>query len=51
MDTVNQFLAMYAAWMYRKRIDGSPKPQMLKDEIRNRQVDDALAGAELEDVP
>ena len=45
------FLSMYAAWMYRKRIDGSPKPQMLKDEIRNRQVDDALAGAELEDVP
>ena len=45
------FLAMYAAWMYRKRIDGSPKPEMLKDEIRNRQVDEALADAELEDVP
>lgn len=43
------FLSMYAAWMYRKRIDGSPKPQMLQDEIRNRQVDDALA--ELEDAP
>lgn len=42
------FLSMYAAWMYRKRIDGSPKPQMLQDEIRNRQVDDALA--ELEDA-
>lgn len=45
------FLSMYAAWMYRKRIDGSPKPEMLKDEIRNRQVDEALADAELEDVP
>lgn len=43
------FLSMYAAWMYRKRIDGSPKPEMLKDEIRNRQVDDALT--ELEDLP
>lgn len=45
------FLSMYAAWMYRKRVDGSPKPQMLKDEIRNRQVDEALADAELEDAP
>lgn len=45
------FLSMYAAWMYRKRIDGSPKPEMLQDEIRNRQVDEALADAELEDVP
>jgi len=43
------FLSMYAAWMYRKRIDGTPKPQMLQDEIRNRQVDDALV--ELEDAP
>ena len=45
------FLSMYAAWMYRKRIDGSPMPEMLQDEIRNRQVDEALADAELEDVP
>ena len=45
------FLSMYAAWMYRNRIDGSPKPEMLQDEIRNRQVDEALADVELEDVP
>lgn len=43
------FLSMYAAWMYRKRTEGLAMPQMLKDEIRNRQVDDALA--ELEDAP
>lgn len=45
------FLSMYAAWLYRKRIDGSRKPQMLQDEIRNRQVSDALADDESEDVP
>ena len=43
------FLSMYAAWMYRKRTEGLAMPQMLRAEIRNRQVDDALT--ELEDVP
>lgn len=43
------FLSMYAAWMYRKRTEGLAMPQMLRAEIRNRQVDDALA--ELEDAP
>lgn len=43
------FLSMYAAWMYRKRTEGLAIPQMLRDEIRNRQVDDALT--ELEDLP
>lgn len=43
------FLSMYAAWMYRKRTEGLAMPEMLRAEIRNRQVNDALT--ELEDLP
>lgn len=45
------FLSMYAAWMYRKRTEGLAMPEMLRAEIRNRQVDDALADDEWEDAP
>lgn len=45
------FLSMYAAWMYRKRTEGLAMPDTLRDEIRNRQVDEALADAEWEDMP
>lgn len=40
--------AMYAAWLYRKGQDGTAKPPMLQTEIRNRQVDSALEGAEVD---
>ena len=42
----DQLQEMYAAWIYRKRRDGSDKPQMLKQEMRDRQVDDALSDDE-----
>lgn len=42
----DQLQAMYAAWLYRKRRDGSEKSPMLKQEIRDRQVDKALADDE-----
>ena len=37
---------MYAAWLYRKRTDGAEKPPMLIQEIRDRQVEQALAADE-----
>lgn len=36
--------AMYAAWLYRKRVTGEGKPPMLKASIRNRQLHTATAG-------
>ena len=33
-----QLQSMYAAWLYRSRATGTPKHQMLKDAIRNKQV-------------
>ena len=38
----DQLLAVYADYLYRKRATGVPKPDMLKDAIRNRQVRNAL---------
>lgn len=40
-----QLLAMDAAWLYRKRVDGPDRPPMLKLAIRNRQVTQALQSA------
>lgn len=45
-----QLQAMYAAWLYRKRRDGSAKPLMLQQEMRDRQVDLALTDDEEEDA-
>lgn len=42
----DQLQAMYAAWLYRKRRDGSEKTLMLKQEIRDRQVSNALSADE-----
>lgn len=39
----DQLLAMYAAWMYRKRTEGAAKPPMLQQAIRNRQVSSAIS--------
>lgn len=36
-------IAMYAAWLYRKGVEGVAKPPMLQMAIRNRQVGAALA--------
>jgi hypothetical protein len=36
-------LTMYAAWLYRKRVNGTAKPPMLAREINNRQVRAASA--------
>lgn len=36
----------YAAWMYRKGVNGEGKTEMLKSIIRNRQVRNALKNAE-----
>jgi len=44
----DQLQAMYALWLYRKRRDGSGKPQMLQQEIRDRQVANALSGETVE---
>lgn len=38
--------AMYAAWAYRKGREGAAKPPMLQQEIRDRQVAQALAADE-----
>lgn len=46
----DQLQAMYAAWLYRKRQDGSEKSQMLKQEIRDRQVDNVLTDDEEADT-
>jgi hypothetical protein len=40
----DQLCAMYAAWVYRNRATGAGKTQMLKDEIKARQLGVALAG-------
>ena len=40
----DQLCAMYAAWGYRNRATGAGKTQMLKDEIKARQLGVALAG-------
>lgn len=37
--------AMYAGWLYRKSRTGEGKPEMLKSEIRDRQVKNALRSA------
>lgn len=42
----DQLQAMYAAWLYRKRRGGSEKSPMLKQEILDRQVDNALTDDE-----
>lgn len=34
-------LAMYAAWLYRNRVTGAAKPEMLRGAMRNRQVSGA----------
>ena len=39
----DQMQAMYALWLYRKRREGTEKPQMLLQEIRDRQVANALS--------
>ena len=39
----DQLQAMYAAWMYRKGREGAAKPPMLQQEIRDRQVANAMA--------
>lgn len=43
-DDMDQMV--YAAWMYRKGINGEGKTEMLKTIIRNRQVRNALADGE-----
>lgn len=50
-DDVNdaQLQEMYAAWLYRKRAEGTAKPPMLQMAIRNRQVDNALIRTESEE--
>lgn len=40
----DQLQAMYAAWLYRSRITGQGMPEMLKSEIRNRQVHNVTSG-------
>lgn len=46
LDDMNdaEFLAMYAAWKYRKRDTGEGKGEMLRKAIRNRQVSDITGG-------
>ena len=40
----NQLQASFAAWLYRSRTTGSGKPEMLKCDIRNRQVNGPASG-------
>lgn len=40
----DQLQSMYAAWLYRNRINGQGKPEMLTSAIRNRQVHSATSG-------
>ena len=40
----DQLLAMYASWLYRNRITGQGKPDMLTSAIRNRQIHNATSG-------
>ena len=42
----DQLQVMYAAWLYRKGGEGSEKPPMLKDAIRDYQLHKALGGPE-----
>lgn len=46
----DQLQVMYAAWLYRKASEGTAKPPMLIQEIRDRQVEQALASDEEENV-
>lgn len=41
-----QLLAMYAAWLYRNRVKGDAKPEMLRSEMRSRQISGAVEVAE-----
>ena len=41
----DQLQSMYAAWLYRNASKGLAKPPMLAQEIRDRQVEAALAAA------
>lgn len=43
-DDMDQMV--FAAWMYRKGVNGEGKTEMLKSIIRNRQVRSALTGEE-----
>lgn len=40
----DQLVAMYAAWLYRNRITGEGMKPMLTQELRDRQVNQALGG-------
>lgn len=42
----DQLQVMYAAWLYRNAGLGAEKPPMLAQEIRDRQVENALAAQE-----
>ena len=42
----DQLQVMYAAWLYRKGGEGTEKPPMLKEAIRDYQVGKAMAEAE-----
>ena len=44
----DQLQVMYAAWLYRKASEGAAKPPMLIQEIRDRQVENALTTDEEE---
>lgn len=44
-DDMDQMV--FAAWMYRKGVNGEGKTQMLRSIIRNRQVRNALADGEV----
>lgn len=44
----DQLQVMYAAWLYRKASEGAAKPPMLIQEIRDRQVENALTADEEE---
>lgn len=39
-----QLTVMYAAWLYRGRVNGQPMPQMLLQAIRDRQTADKTGG-------
>jgi hypothetical protein len=43
-----QLVASFAAWLYRSRVTGAAKPEGLKDDIRNRQVNGALKSTQAE---
>jgi hypothetical protein len=38
----DMLLAMYAEWLYRKKASGARMPDMLREEIKSRQVDNAI---------